>query len=77
MNANNLVTNDNFDCNSDVSFCPNVNSGKVDSSYSLEATIFKWIMLISSKGYIFILLKTKNEVILQTAAQNTMTCAAN
>lgn len=77
MNANNLATNDHFDCNSDVSFCPNVNSGKVDSSYSLEATIFKWIMLISSKGYIFILLKTKIEVILQTAAQNTMTCAAN
>ena len=39
MNGNNLVTNDNFDCNSDVSFCPNVNSGEVDSSYSLEATI--------------------------------------
>ena len=77
MLAYSLISNNNFERNSNVSFCLNVNSGKVDCSYSLETTICKWIRLMSLKGYIFILLKTKSEVILQTAMQNKMTCSVN
>lgn len=77
MRACKLVSNNNLERNSDESFCSIVNSGKINCSWSSEATFLEWIRLMSLKLCIFILLKTKNEVILQTATCCKMTCIVN